>query len=283
MLIFKELQMKYFVTILLISIFSCVNHDDEIQPFFVIEAFIYTGEPVEGIRIKELTPLDSGSAAIAPVIDNALVRLLKDDVSYTLNFDAISGTYFYSGADLEINNGDVFRLEVEANGRNAYAETVVPQPPSGVRKNLEKLIVPELVVAPDLREQIIELFSNSRLLVEWDNEDYLHYIVVQHHEDELDPILPEIVPEEARELISSFRFISEPTGNTSFDVVGVALETYGLHSAKVYRVNDEYADLFENDTQDSRDLNAPPTNVVGAFGIFSSFASDSVVFDVVRE
>ena len=71
--------------------------------------------------------------------------------------------------------------------------------------------------------------------------------------------------------------------NTSYDVIGVALETYGTHVAKVYRVNQEYADLFQNDTQDSRDLNAPPTNIIGAFGIFSSFASDSVVFEVVRE
>ena len=148
---------------------------------------------------------------------------------------------------------------------------------------MEKLVVPALIVAPDLREQIVALFSNSRLLVEWNNEDYLHYVVVQHFEEELDPILPEIIPEDARELISSFRFISEPTESSSFDVVGVALETYGMHSVKVYRVNEEYADLFQNDTQDSRDLNAPPTNLVGAFGIFSSFASDSVVFEVVRE
>jgi hypothetical protein len=102
---------------------------------------------------------------------------------------------------------------------------------------------------------IIGLFESARLIVEWDNPGMdFHYVVIEDQEEVIDPILPEIVPEEAKELLSSFRFISEPTENTSFDVVGVALETYGTHVAKV-----------------------------GAFGIFSAFASDSVVFEVVRE
>ena len=265
-------------------LFNCSGDDAENKPMYVVEAFIFSGEPVESIRIKELTPLDSGSDATAPVINDAIVEIIKEGDSYYLDFDMNTGSYFYPGNDLVIVSGDLLRLEVEANGRKSFGETVVPLPPEGVRKDIETLVVPQLTVSLGLREEIIDLFTNARLKVEWENDGGdLHYIVIENRVNEFDPILPEIVPEEAKELLGSFRFISEPTENTSFDVVGVALETYGTHVAKVYRVNQEYADLFQNDTQDSRDLNAPPTNIIGAFGIFSAFSSDSVVFEVVRE
>jgi hypothetical protein len=61
------------------------------------------------------------------------------------------------------------------------------------------------------------------------------------------------------------------------------LETLGLHMAKVYRVNEEYAQLYENRIQDSRDLNEPPSNIRGGLGVLSAFNSDSVLFVVVRE
>lgn len=263
---------------------SCSSEEEDSQPFYVVEAFIYSGEPVDDIRIKELTPLDSGSDASAPLISDAIVTLIKQGNSFSLSFDNETGKYYYPGADLSIETGDFVRLEVEANGRSSFGETIVPLIPDSVRKDIDNLIVPELTVSLQLRDMIIDLFEKARLAVEWDNTQRdFHYIVIEDREEVIDPILPEIVPEEAKELLSSFRFISEPTENTSFDVVGVALETYGTHVAKVYRVNQEYADLFQNDTQDSRDLNAPPTNMIGAFGIFSAFAGDSVVFEVVRE
>ena len=49
---------------------------------------------------------------------------------------------------------------------------------------------------------------------------------------------------------------------------------------KLYRVNEEYADLYEGLNQDSRDLNEPPSNVRGALGVFSAFSADSAFFEV---
>jgi len=57
---------------------------------------------------------------------------------------------------------------------------------------------------------------------------------------------------------------------------------YGTHKVTVYHVKEEYADLFENRTQDSRDLNQPPSNIENALGIFTGFASQSVFFEVVE-
>ena len=50
----------------------------------------------------------------------------------------------------------------------------------------------------------------------------------------------------------------------------------------MYRVNREYADLYNNRVQDSRDLNEPPSNISGGLGIFSAFNSAARGFVLVR-
>jgi len=51
----------------------------------------------------------------------------------------------------------------------------------------------------------------------------------------------------------------------------------------VYRVNQEYADLYEGRRQDSRDLNEPSTNIENGLGVFSAFNSDSTFFEAYQD
>ncbi len=54
-------------------------------------------------------------------------------------------------------------------------------------------------------------------------------------------------------------------------------------SVKVYQINQEYADLYENREQDSRGLNEPPSNIKNALGVFSAFNSQEAFFEVVKD
>ena len=56
---------------------------------------------------------------------------------------------------------------------------------------------------------------------------------------------------------------------------------YGRHKVTIYKVNEEYALLYETSEQDSRDLNEPYTNINNGLGIFSGFASQEFYFSVI--
>ena len=51
----------------------------------------------------------------------------------------------------------------------------------------------------------------------------------------------------------------------------------------LYKINEDYVRLFESEVQDGTELNEPPSNIINAFGIFSSFASDTTSFEIVRQ
>ncbi len=249
---------------------------------FVIEAFITAGQPINDIKIKETASLDADSLPDVP-ITGAEVRLLSGGEEVFLNYNPETKKYYAEDSDFEIVNFEEYSIEIRADGTTATATTVVPEPPTGLQMTDSVLIVPQLFLTFGLREQIEELFANERITLTWDSiPGRSFFVVIERKEDEPDQILPAEVPAESLELLSSFRFISEPSPIPSFDIIAVALEGYGRHIAKVYTVNEEYVDLFNSAVQDSRDLNEPPSNIANGLGIFTAFAVDSLEFELRR-
>ena len=78
-------------------------------------------------------------------------------------------------------------------------------------------------------------------------------------------------------------FVSEPSNENSYEISYTSVSHYGRYSIRVYRVNQEYADLYTSRQQDSRDLNEPLTNIINGLGIFSAFNSREMFINVIRD
>jgi hypothetical protein len=275
---FKVSHLFILVTCLL---FIGCSQEEKVTDNYVVEAYIYSNEPVKNIKVTQTLSIQS-TDTIAPPIKDATVVLKKSGIEYNLQFDDKSSSYFYPANDLEVKPNDVFDITIKSKNRIATASTVVPLATKGLNLSDSKIHIPQIQINLYTREQVTALFASARLKVNWNNSDnQLHFISVESL-DKFDPIFPANFPPSVITLFRTFRFVSAPNRNNTYEIIGLSLETYGRYRVKVYRVNKEYADLFENQKQDSRDLNEPPSNITNAFGIFSAFASDSAFFEVVR-
>lgn len=275
---------RLYIALISITYFSCgeENLNDIADNQFVVEAFIYAGEPIQDIRIKTVFPLADEDDTSTPIND-AQVTILKKGERFSLIPSASEGYYHYPNSDLLVEINDVFDLEVTHNGITATAQTIVPTPTLGLRISTDSLKVPAVKLSEGreaIAAKLMEFMAGSSIEANWDNADEdLYYMVVEQVGDTLDPIFPDQV----LEALSRFRFVSEPTDGTSLTFLGGTLVSFGTYVVKVYHINKEYADLYENRNQDSRDLNEPPSNVQNALGVFSAFNSDEVIFEVVRD
>ena len=215
--------------------------------------------------------------SVGTPINDAVIRLTKEGITYDLAPSGSDGMYTYLGDNLTIEPGDRFEFELEYLGETATATTDVPPAPVSVELDTTIMSVPNFDFSGGGgRGRGID----SRLLVTWNNDsDQLHYVVIESTEENPEAIFLEFIGQR----IGQFRFISEPTRDNFFEVNILLLEGIGDHEVRVYRVNQEYADLYDNRTQDSRDLNQPPDNIAGALGIFSAFNSVAANFEVKRE
>jgi len=208
------------------------------------------------------------------------VTLSKNNNSYALQFNQTLSKYEYQGSDLEILPEDIFKINVEVKGRVAEATTTVPQLPTGIQISKNQMVIPEIKSGADFITG--DPLADAQLTVHWSNPDNdLFYSVIEFRSNVLTPILPPDVQKVVDDILESFAIITAPSTDTVITVSGALLPSYGPYVVKVYKVNQEYADLYESETQDSRDLNEPPSNIINARGIFSAFASGSVTFEVV--
>ena len=239
----------------------------------VVRAFLFAGEPVADIRITTTVPLVSEDTTGVPVSD-ATVWLERDVVRFDLiATPGEAGAYHYPGSDLVVASGDVFELGISRGAESISAITEVPAPPVGFTVSSDVMDVVDLTAGFGGRRGRGGGLNFGGFVARWINpERDLFFVAVDNLETH-----PVQIP--APEFIGQARrFVSVPTPADSATVSQLSLTHLGEHRIRLYRVNQEYADLYEGRVQDSRDLNEPPSNIVGGLGVFSAFAASEETF-----
>jgi hypothetical protein len=274
----KNIHFKFILLSALFGIISCeevpdFQQDDTIP---VVEAFLYVGVPVDDIKITEVIPFASD------ITDNEVngldIEITWDGNSFPLvNAESGRGRYFYPGDDLEVISGETYEIKFIYEGDVISSTTNVPFAPSGVDLSTSSLELPQLINFFDIRD--LRQNENVRVNVEWDNPngDY-YFLVIENVESNPEPI-------DLNDILNfNFEFVSTPTQDNFFTMIPfIHYSQFGTHRIIVYRVNEEYALLYETIEQDSRDLNEPFTNITNGAGIFSGFASDTVYLEINKQ
>lgn len=271
------------------SLFSC-KEDAIYTPDerFVLQAYLYANESLVEVSVKNTVPLTVADSVGEPIND-AVITLYKNNAAYALVSASDSGTYYYPADDLVIETGDVFSIEATVGDKTVTGTTIVPNSPEGVVMSLESIELPEIDLTSGMgmgaMRELMDAMRTVELEVFWDNPDgELHFVVVENAEEDQESIFPDAGGMFGRAGgRGAFRRISSPTRESSYQINFSEISYWGQYVVKVYRVNQEYADLYENLAQDSRDLNEPPTNIKNGLGIFSAFNSKSVYFEVKKK
>ena len=286
----KYIQLSIF-TLFLATFISCeeeaIYTPDE---RFVLQAYLYANEPVTDVSIRNAVPL-SVADSIGEPINDAIITLYKNDVAYTLVSSSDTGTYYYPGDDLIIETDDEFSIEAIVGEKSATGNTSVPESPEGVFMSDSNVELPEIKIDPysgrpefGAMQALMAVQREIQLEVLWDNPiGELHFIVIENADDNQESIFPDLGGKFGSGKRGAFRRITLPTRESSYQINFFEMQYWGKYVVKVYRVNQEYADLYENLEQDSRDLNEPPTNIKNGLGIFSAFNSQNVYFNVVKQ
>ena len=282
--------MKNYLSILLVILFfaagcSTKNPLETNAEKLVVRGYLYAHEPVQDIQLTSTLPLGSEATA-APPVNDASVSLWKNGVQYRLTPSAgDSGYYHYRGGDLNVESGDRFKLEVDYKGEVTTAETVVPNPPESVSISARHLVISS-TFTPGMPGNFdrTEDDSTRSLTVAWKEDlSALFYVVLENLEANPTAINNNFPGFGDGPGFGLREMVMPPSSVNEYRIARNSVSYYGKYVALVYRVNQEYADLYMSRTQDSRDLNEPLTNVQNGLGVFSAFCSARIEFEVVEK
>lgn len=263
-----------FITIILtLNFISCLedlNVQTEPKDLVVVQAYLYAGEQVDDIFLTAQLKYGSNDSVVQKITD-ATVQIWHNGISYALTAkDTLSGQYHYPHNDLPIKIGDKYEIAVEYFNKKATATTTIPSPPTGVTISNDTFKI-------DLNDATNSILELDPITVEFDaNEDDYFFIIVENIEPDPTDI------DTGGRAGAGFKFLFKPFKGNKYNFPPlITIKQLGTHLVRVFKVNEEYAKLYESTKQDSRNLNEPFTNISNGLGIFTAFSCDSIYFEVL--
>lgn len=275
-------KIKIFLAITgLMVVFTCCLKDKEDlfdSTSAVLSGYLYSGNLVDSILISQSNSY-SGDG-IYKTIDNLDVVINDGQNDYLLNF---IGNGYYQSKEIEVLSGRDYTIHFEWQGLPVTASTHVPEPKGA-----------ELSDTVLYREQVTggggfgpgSFERPDPIEVSWNNSEGDYYFVqVENIEDSSEYIFTFF-----QELIEQGDTIGRPSFRTRPEVIDFYaidsfndLQRYGKHQVVVYRLNPEYAALYEQLGKSSISISTPPTNVKNGLGIFTGISTDTLYFEIRKK
>jgi hypothetical protein len=228
----------------------------------VIESYLLPGNEFQ-MSVKKQLIFQSDDTNYQS-ISNLDIRMYKDGEEYLLleNEEGV-----YSNPEVVIEDGSIYSFNFEWAEKETQAETIIPEKPQGFALSDESLVGFTMSFGSGFTEP-------DEVSAEWTNENNIyHMIVVENIES--DPVL---INDTTMRPPMNFR--SMPTLNEEQTLSAREFMYYGTHRVILYSLNPEYAELYEQLSNSSLDITAPPTNIENGLGIFTGVNTDTLYIEV---
>lgn len=242
----------------------------------VVSGYLYADRPIDSIRITKsidysgtgkLEVIDSLSIIVNDGTNDILLENIgngyyrnlnykvKYETAYTMKFlykniEISSKTYVQSPVEISLSQDSVYLERIEFSGGGP-----------GFPGNME--------------QQIVDITWINK------NADY-YFVVVENIEDE---------PDYVNEIFEQFGsglpgrlFRSEPEIIDQYSINSQReLQTYGTYEIIVYRINAEYAALYETVGSSTLSIKEPPSNIINGVGIFTGVTPHVMYLEVLEK
>lgn len=287
--------MKNIIIILSIalSFTSCIEINDVVNPGDkpIVEAYLAPNHTVSMKVFTEIPYSETDSTFSEPI--SALNIIIKDQAgaSFTLKESEIKGTYI-STAKLGVA-GQSYSMSFVHNGRTVSATTVLPVKPVGFQMSLLEIerVYRDLSSGfqgggpggPPPGGGGIQQEARTTISLSWLNPDQIYYFVAaQYLETSLSPIV-QFPTNENGFTRPARRFTNRPINTNSSSLQSQQFEYFGRYAIILYRLNPDYAALYQNDNTSSQNLVTPVSTIENGLGIFTGVNADTLILNVKKQ
>ncbi|MDR1601175.1 MAG: DUF4249 domain-containing protein, partial [Tannerella sp.] len=218
----------------------------------VVESYLQEGANVATVKLYSMEVYLKDGYELSRPVGGQRLKINGRELTET---DA--GTYvLYLGADT-VRGGQDYDLSFEYLGKTVSASTAVPQPVTNLT------VEPTYITRTSSSYYFFDTEDTTEIRLTWDDPDRSYYQI--YIESPATSDMPDFGDgtQFRRRMMQPFRGGSYTTSSREF-------RTTGSYSIYVYRVNKDYADLYERIS--STDLANPSSAIQNAFGVFTAMS-----------
>jgi hypothetical protein len=252
----------------------------------IIEAYLAPNHKVS-MKVYTEIPYSETSEGKSEVIDGLTIKITGSDGKNFILKSVGGGIYESGSTELVGSVNSTYTMSFEYNGRTVSASTVIPEKPSNYK-----------IDKTEISRTQIDLSSggfpgggggggpfggggetNNSVELTWSNPNKAYYFVAAQN-TETSPVAVLIPP--AGSTFPSFRFNEQPSTGVSQLLRSQSFQYFGNYDIILYRVNTEYAALYQSAGTTSQNLSTPPSSISNGLGIFSGINADTLKFVVKK-
>ena len=261
----KTINSKYillFSFLLFLSSCEKINLQTANPDVAVVEAYIEPGDEIQ-VKIKKQIVFDEDYSG-GDFIENLVVNIQHNGEWEKLvyKYDSI-----YVLENTVVESGDAFEIEFEYNEKIIKSETSIPFPPNSFQSSSSTVEIPTIGPGYEPPEPT---------LLTWSNPDSEYHMVVIESID----IDAELINDSDDDHPPK-TFRNAPIQGDEQELHFRNFTYYGRHRVILYKLNPEYAALYEDLGSSSLDLTAPTSNIENGLGIFTGINADIQFINVV--
>ncbi|MBO9564378.1 MAG: DUF4249 family protein [Niastella sp.] len=257
----------FLLSLMITCLFSCTKEKASVPaPLPVVEGYLSPGKPAS-ITINQ--EIQYGNTDTIIPITGLWAEIAHGAQRYVLT-ETRPG--YYESSLLPVIAGDTYKLSFDYNGQEVSATTTIPLSPGTVTASGPELVVPQIGPGMQLPAPIEYTWENP--------EQYYHLMVVKNMEPNPQVITFNIGGNIIEKPAPMFR-VPPLRGDQQQLSLG-RFSYYGRHAIILYRIQPEYAALYEDNSNNSTNLVTPPTNITNGLGIFTGVHAADTLWLQVR-
>lgn len=276
--------MKRILLLLPFVLSACLEVRDVITPGDkpVIEAYLAAEHPVSMKIYTEIPYSDTDSTYSQP-ITGLSVTLTGSNGQHIQLTDNGDGTYTsqksLGGA------GITYAMSFQHNGRTISAETTLPGKPAGFRMDTTEVYrVYRTFTGGFPGQGGFEQEEMTDVNLSWENpENVYHFVAVQSLDENAVQIITRSGTDGSLFAPPGRRFNNEPVQGESAVISSQSFEYFGRHAVILYKLNPDYAALYQNQSSTSQNISTPLSTITNGLGIFTGIHADTLLLTVKRK
>lgn len=278
-----------------LSFTSCIDVNNVINPGDkpIVEAYLAPNHTVSMKVFTEIPYSETDSTFSVPISGLSITIKNLSGASFTLTESETKGTYV-STAKLG-DAGQTYSMSFIHNGRTVSATTILPVKPVGFQMSVSEI---ERIYR-DLSSGFqggggggpggppqgggFQQEAQTNITLTWTNPDEIyHFVAAQYLETTLSPIV-QFPTNETGFTRPARRFTNRPIKTNTSSVQSQQFEYFGRYAIILYRLNPDYAALYENDNTSSQNLVTPVSTIENGLGIFTGVNADTLILNVKKQ
>lgn len=233
----------------------------------IVESYLYAGDSIITIKVTKILPFSADTIEATEYISGLNLQINGAELTETG-----SGIYTLSLGSKRIQPGESYVLKFVYASDTISSTTIIPDKP------LNYTISSHIIYTDRITSTGGGMPSAppSDLTLSWENTDEsYYYVLIQYMEASRD-----YINYRSQSLDLSDTTSISPT-NTSETRLGTRnLNFFGHYRVILFKVNDEFADLYSQTSVNSNNITNPVSLIKNGFGVFTGMASDTVYLEV---